>query len=250
MNLEAWVCSWNREGNERLAERLKRDCGVKKVTTLCVKAHEGEVWNRALNRSLNPYVLICDSDIEIIDTAFVRIMYNFISQHDDVGLISCNREGEKPNPRGAIVDWYNDSPAPIFRKVKGIRFDPDFLFTQVQDLDIGLEYQYHGYRVVRDRRTSINHEFADFGSKSSFYGAYTARNKLLLSIKWGLVGRDNWKGVEAYNKSVLDNKKIPTLFDLAGYNEEKLRIFADSVATELPWFIRGRDPNWDWTNPV
>ena len=249
MNLEAWVCSWDREANNRMADVLYERCEVPKVTTLCMKNHEGLVWNYALDHSEAPFVLICDSDIEVLYDDFVFVMYTYIVQHADVGLISCNREGEAKNPYGNVSDWWNDSPAPIFRNC-GVRFDHDYLFTQVQDLDIGLEYCHRGFRVVRDRRVGINHEFAAWGQKSSFYGAYTATNKLLLSIKWGLVGRDNWQGKNAYNESVPPEKRIPSLFDLAGYGEQALRLFADSVETELPWLIQGRDPNWDWVNPV
>jgi len=163
-------------------------------------------------------------------------------------LISCNREGEKPNPRGAVVDWYNDSPAPIFRKVKGVRFDTDFIFTGWQDVDIGLQYEAHGYRVVRDRRTSINHEFADFGAKTTFYHVWNHRNKLLMDIKWH-IGHNDWKGVDAYNKTQPDEKKIPTLYDLAGFSEQQSKLFCESIETEMTRFIHGDNPNHSWRRP-
>lgn len=250
MNLEAWVCSWDRDANQRLANILYEECKVPKVTCLVMKDHEAKVWNHALAHSEAPFTLICDSDIVILYPDYVKLMYDFISTHDDVGLISPNREGEPRNLGAQVVDWWNDSPSPIFRK--GIvRFDyKSYLFTQYQDIDISLEYKHLGYRVVRDRRISINHGFADWSGKSSFYGGYAARNKLVFDTKWALVGKDKWEGVEAYNKTVPEERRIPTLFDLAGMSEQGLVDFAASVETELFWFFEGGRPNERWVNPV
>jgi hypothetical protein len=218
------------------------------VTTLCKKDHEGLVWNYALDHSTASFTLICDSDIEILNPDFVFSMYTYIVQHSDVGLISCNREGEPQKQRAEVVEWYNDSPAPIFRNC-GVRFDGDYLWTQFQDIDVGLEFNFAGYKVMRDQRVSINHEFGDFGAKSVFYHAYTATNRLTLAIKWYKVGRDDWKGKAAYNDSVLERLRIPTGFDLASYSQEQLQRLIDSVELELPWFCEDGDPNAYWVRP-
>jgi len=196
-----------------------------------------------------PFVLIMDSDIEIVSPDFVRVMYDYIASHDDVGIITPNREGESPNPRGQVVNWWYDGIAPIFRNTHQIRADQDYFFSQWWDVDLGEEAKRCGYRVVRDRRVSVNHGFADWKGKSAFYHAYAAVNRILLAFKWSKVGREAWHSKQAYNCQAPQCERIPTMYELSTYSTERLKLLAESVDGELPWFMDGGDRNVNWRRP-
>lgn len=251
MELEAWVYSWDEEANQRMATVLRERCGVAKVRTLNMKAHEPQVLNAMLDAATNDYVLIMHAGIEVLHDNFVQVMYDFMVENPSAGLISPNREGEPYQPSLRPKAWWYDGVAGIFLRC-GIRFDEEFLFSQWADLDVGLAYQGQGLTVWRDPRISVRYKFRDFGSRSAFYHAYSARNKVLLDLKWFQYGADSWQGVEEYNAGVPEEMRIPTMFDLATYRRQELEMFAESVALELHWFLiadGGQNPNLDWKNP-
>ena len=250
-DVEAGVYSWDERANEVMARTLRERCGIEKVATLYMKAHEPQVLNAMLDRATADYVLIMHAGIEIMHDNFAQVMYDFMEETPDAGIISPNREGE-PRQGGVPGHWWYDGTAGLFRRCD-IRFDTDFVFSQWADLDVGLEYQHQGFTVWRDPRISVRYDFRPFGSRSAFYHSYAARNKLLLDTKWYGVGREEWRGVDVYNAGVPPEGQIPSIFDLAWYGEEELKVFADSVELELHWILTGagrENSNLAWKNPV
>jgi len=248
-DVEAWVYSWDRLANGRMAKALQERCGVERVSTLCMKDHEPVVLNYALDHATASFVLIMHAGIKIVHDEFVEVMRDFLLRNPKAGLISPNREGEARHEGGVPRPWWYDGTAGLFRRCE-IRFDEDFIFSQWNDVDVGLAYQAAGYTVWRDPRVSVDYRFRPFGERSAFYHAYAARNKLLLDSKWHRWGMGGWDGVDAYNESVAEERRIPTMYDLAWYGEEELRLFAESVEGELAWILPGDNPNLVWENPV
>jgi len=252
VNLEAWVYGWDEVANQHLATVLRERCGVDKVGTENMKAHEPQVLNAILDRATSDYVLIMHAGIEVLSYNFVELMYDFMVENPSAGLISPNREGEPYQPNLRPKKWWYDGVSGVFLRC-GVRFDEEMIFSQWNDVGIGLEYQRQGLTVWRDQRVSVRYQFRDFGSRSDFYHSYAARNKLLLDTKWYLVGGDFWPGVEKYNASVPEEMRIPTMFDLATYRTQELEMFAESIETELHFFLcqdGGKNPNLTWENPV
>ena len=252
MDLEAGVYSWDNTANERQMQALHGRCGIKRVRAVNIKDHEPKVLNYILDKACADFVLIMHSGIEILQDDFALKMYQFMLDTPNVGLVSPNREGEPPQPHARPRQWWYDGIAGMFYR-DGVRFDEDFIFSQWADVDIGLEYRHQGFSVWRDPRVSVRYSFRDFGERSAFYHAYSARNKLLLDTKWYRVGRGNWKGVAAYNESVSERQRIPTQFELAWHRQRELEVFAGSVESELHWILTDggkENPNLAWENPV
>lgn len=250
MDVEVWVLGWDREAALAQCERAaKLAGGARRIRWLCRYDHEPAVQNYALEHCHAKYWHMLHPDVQIPHIDYLKVMYDYMEAHPDVGLIRPNREGEPRNMAAHPHPKYWDGIAPLYRIDAGARFDENFIFTQYQDLDFGYEVEYCGYQVLVDPRVSVNHPWSAYGEKSAFYYAYASRNHLLLDIKWRKVGRSNWKGARWYNAQVSFAERIPTMFELAGLSAGQLQAFSDSIETEL-WEFKKDTGNLTWQNPV
>lgn len=250
-DIEIWVLGWDKKAVVRQCQQAAQLIGDdKRVFWLCRHDHEAAVQNEALDRCRAKYWHMLHTDVQIPHTEYLRVMYEYMEEHPKVGLIRPNREGEAAQMHLSPYPKYWDGIAPLYRMEVGAWFDEEFIFTSYQDLDFGYEVEYRGYEVLVDPRVSVNHPRTAYASKPSFYFAYCARNHLLLDVKWQRVGRAGWKGVEWYNEQVWEAGRIPTMFELASYSQDELKLFTDSVESELYEFIGGWSRNLTWKNPV
>lgn len=251
--IEAWVQSQNEKEARDYADYVQDFCGVPSHP-ICDLGHESDVLNKAINLCQSDYVWFLTPDVELLYPETPMQAQEWMKCHPTVGVICPNREGE---PRYVGGRWpYDkylaDNTAIIYCKEVGAYFDPDFMFAGWNDLDFGYEVEYRGFKVQVDPRTSVRKSFTAYGSWSSFRRAYNARNRLVLEAKWYWVGRDRWQGVEAYNETASRERRIPGLFELNWWSEERLEALTVSVNHEHPQIMLrgGNDPgNLDWRLP-
>jgi len=211
--------------------------------------HEPRVWNTVLKMTKATFVHFLHCDVEIVHQEYLETMLNYISRHPEVGLIRPNREGEPRKPLASPFPKWFDGIAGVIRLETEVLCDEDFIFTQWFDLDLGYEIEWRGYRVLVDPRVSVFHPPRDYSKKPPFYHAYSARNKLLLDMKWHEIGRKKWYGLGIYNKKAPPERRIPTVYELAAMTTEELKRFTSSVNMELAEIV-GKNPNEGWVNPV
>jgi hypothetical protein len=238
LKVEAWVISWNEKEAQEYAEHIENFCDVP-IAILSERNHETILLNIAILACRADYIWFLKPDIDLIFPDTVFLMAKWMDEHPDVGVLCPNREGEPHyvGGRWPFDKYLADNTAILYRKSVGARFDPEFFFTGWSDLDFGEEVRYRGFRVQVDPRTSVLKHPTPYGSWSSFRRAYNARNRLLLEAKWWWVGRENWQGIDHYNKKAPPEVRIPTMFELAWWSEDRLNAFADSVNHEHPQIL-------------
>lgn len=256
-DLAVWVIGWG--DNDPLAEKF-RAWGVPHVFTFCDRYHgESENYNHCFRESERlgfQFILITDSDVDFRHQQTIPEMYKSIVDHSDWGSIRPWRQGENPVPYYPIEQKYmEDGTAAIWRLNTGAYCDEEFLFTGWMDYDLGNEMQYRGYKNMNDRRYPVFHNMrgSNSHSKSPILQAAKKRNKLILDVKWWVVGRENWRGVEAYNQSVPVEKRIPTFPEMLYWSPEECETFQQSVSVEHHdiWLKDGHEnPNFVWLNPL
>jgi len=253
--VEAWVQSQDEEEATRFSEFVQDFCGVP-AHPICDLDHESNVLNKAIALCKTDFIWLLTPDVELLFPETPRIMADWLKEHPEVGVLCPNREGEAPYTGGR---WpYNkylaDNTAILYRRSVGARFDPDFIFAGWSDLDFGEEVKWRGYKVQVETRVSVRKKFTAYGSWSSFRSAVNARNRLVLEAKWYWVGRDRWHGVQHYNQDcrVLPDRRIPGMFELSWWSEDRLNAFTKSVDHEHPQIrLRGGDDpgNLNWRLP-
>jgi len=252
--IEAWIQSQNEEEARQFARHVQESCDVE-AHIMCDLGHEPVVLNRIIDLCQSEFVWFLTPDVELIYPETPHIMAEWMKDHPTVGVLCPNREGEAPYTGGRwpFDKYLADNTAILYRKSVGAYFDPDFIFAGWNDLDFGNEVEYRGFTVQVDPRISVKKIFTAYGSWSSFRNAYNARNRLVLEAKWYWVGRDKWQGVDAYNRNCALEERIPGMFELSWWAEERLNAFTASVDHEHPQIrlTGGDDPgNLKWQMPV
>lgn len=201
-DLVVYVTGWG--DNESLARKI-RDFGVPHVFTFCDRYHgESENYNHCFREAeangFN-FILITDSDVDFRCSQTIPEMYKSISEHGDWGSIRPWRQGEHAIPSGHVFEKYMEDGTAAIWRLRVAYCDEEFLFTGWMDYDLGNEMQYHGYKNMNDRRYPVLHDMrgSNAHSRSPILQALKKRNKLILDNKWWVVGRRDWRGVEAYN---------------------------------------------------
>lgn len=248
MNFQTFVFHWNIDRSYQLANYYRDRLEVNPIQII-EKDHETKILNHALDLCELDYAYFV-TDEEIIYPETVRWMAEWLDEHPDVGLIRPNIEGEPRNFGGyePYDKYLSDGTSIIIRKSTGVRFDEEFLFTGWSDLDIGEEMMHQGFKVQVDPRTSVLKQPTHYANFSTFRKGYNARNRLLLEAKWYWCGRDDWQGVDEWNKQN-PIMAIPTIFELAWWSDQRLEDFAESVNMEHPQILikDGQDSgNTDW----
>ena len=251
--LEAWVQSQNKQQAIEYAQHIRDFCAVPAypITDL---DHETVVLNKAIDSCQEEFLWFLTPDVDLIYPDTPVLMAEWMKAHPQVGVVCPNREGEQPYTGGRwpFNKYLADNTAILYRMSVGARFDNDFIFAGWNDLDFGLEVEWRGYSVQVDPRISVNKHFTTYGSWSSFRSAVNARNRLVLEAKWYWNRRDNWQGVDAYNATAPEDRRIPHMCELSWWSEERLNALTASVNHEHPQIMLtgGDDPgNRGWRMP-
>ncbi|MBD3260192.1 MAG: hypothetical protein GF334_00680 [Candidatus Altiarchaeales archaeon] len=249
MKIQGVVPDWN-NGAKEYAAKISDFCDID-VFTVPGFDHEPNVLNKAIDQCEADYLWFLHVDDEILYPETAHELAEFLDANPTVGVTCPNREGE---PRGfrQPFKWYlADNTCVMYRKSVGVQFDSDFVFTGWNDLDFGESVINAGYDVAIYGLLSVLKHPTPYGSWSSFRNAYNARNRLLLEAKWWWIGIDFWQGVDYYNQhQATKTTKIPTMFELAWWSEDKLTKFAESVDMEHPQIYIRNDQqpgNADWS---
>lgn len=259
-DLAVWIIGWDEAGNDRLADRLRTWGGIPNVFTYSnFSGGESENYNHCIRQSEErgfQFMMGLDADVEIIYQQTIPEMHKWISTTSDCGTIRPWREGEHCLPNAPVeVKYIDDGTALMWRMSTKIYWSEELMFTGWSDLEFGKEMEYHGYKNYHDRRWPVNHkrDGSHRHSSSNILQAIKKRNKLIHDVKWYIVGRDKWQGVEIYNLSVPIEKRIPTINQLVSYSNEDQDRFNQSVSPEHHpiWVKDGHEnPNFVWKNPV
>jgi len=251
--IEAWVQSQDREEAEEFARHVESFCNVQ-TYVMCDLDHEPNVLNQCIDYCQSEFLWFLTPDVELIYPDTPRLMADWMKDHPTVGVLCPNREGEPPYTGGRwpFCKYLADNTAILYRTCVGARFDPEFIFAGWNDLDFGNEVVWRGYKVQVDPRISVKKRFTPYGEWSGFRRAVNARNRLVLEAKWYWGFRDKWQGVEHYNEKCPPEKRIPSMFELSWWSEERLNALTESVDHEHPQIrLRGGDDpgNLEWRLP-
>ena len=261
-DLAVWIIGWDESGNERIAGRLRTWGAIPNVFTYTNYAGgEAENYNHCIRWSEEhgyKYMMGLDADVEIIHDKTIPEMYKWISSTPDCGSIRPCREGEEAQVSSypPQVKYVDDGTALMWRLGIGAYWCEEMPFTGWCDLEFGKELEYLGYKNYHDRRWPVSHSRVGSNShgSSNILQALKKRNKLLHDIKWYVVGRANWKGIEVYNATVPVEKRIPTVNQLVAYSNIDQDRFNQSVHPEhIPIFIKDNRKEWPnlyWENPI
>lgn len=237
-NFSTAIVSWNVDRAKKYAAALKEVCKLDREPVIIWRYdHEPNVLNEALQvgGGETDFVWLLTIDVDILYPELPYLMTEFMLDNDRVGVMCPNREGE-PYRLGNLPEpkYLQDNTAIMVRKSTEARFDPEFIFTGWNDLDFGLTVESAGYFIYIENRASVQKQFTPYGSWSAFRRGYNARNRILLEAKWWWVGIKDWQGVDIYNVNVPPSRRIPTVFELAWWSEDRLNAFADTVNMEHP----------------
>lgn len=260
-DLATWCVGWNIAGNEQLAEHLRNWGGIPHVFTYCNYAgSEAQNYNRVIRESEGMgfnYILVVDSDVVFNYRETIPEMYKWLAENPKAGSIRPWRKGEPAQSQHypPEVKYVEDGTALMWRLKTGMYYDEEFAFTGWSDLDAGNELDHLGYVNYSDRRYPVLHDMTGSNNhvNSSCLNALKKRNKLILDFKWHLVGRKNWRGVEAYNETALLEKRIPTVNQIISYTNEQQEMFGQSCSPEhMQIWIKDshENPNLVWLNPI
>lgn len=246
---QACVIDWNeKRGAEHLTKiQLMCDCPGFVISEY---NHETVLLNKALDRCQSDYLWFLTSDLEIMYPETPHLMVEWMENHPEIGAMIPNREGERHvGGFSPYKKYLEDGTALMLKMSVGARYDEEFLFTGWSDIDLGGTIERLGYEVWVDPRTCVLKHPTPYGSWSAFRSAYNARNRLLLEAKWywsQSVG--GWGGIEDWNAS-FPSRRIPTIYELAFWDEQRLMRFATSVNMEHSQILikDGQDSgNTDW----
>jgi len=168
-------------------------------------------------------------------------------------------QGELAEPDAVPYEFYlQDGTALLLRlDINGWlpAFDEEFLFTGWSDLDIGENIKHHGGLVMNDKRYPVKHDLGNTRRRAqcSYLMAMERRSRLILSLKWFVVGIQKWHGVDDYNKTVPRIKQVPSMYELATYTDDDLETWWRSIHPEHPQIWRmdkELDPVDYWENPI
>lgn len=249
----ACVIDWDANRGRDFAFDIETKCGCP-VIIISDYNHETVLLNRAIDICEHKfeYLWFLTSDLEIMYPETPHLMIDYMQRNPEVGAMMPNREGERyVGGHGPYKKYLEDGTALMYRMSVGARYDEELLFTGWSDLDFGGEIEKAGYEIWVDPRTCVNKHPTPYGSWSAFRIAYNARNRLILEAKWYWCGRGKWAGVESWNVNNPE-RRIPTVFELAFWDEQRLERFAKSVNMEHPQILikDGQDSgNINWRCP-
>ena len=258
-----FVCSgWNEEGVANQVKRFESQ-GYPYVAPFIDRNHHETVnMNRMIDMAAERgmrYAHLVDYDVEYRYTETVPAMYDYIKNRPDVGAVHPWMQGEDADPTAEPYDFYlQDGTSLLLRlDINGWlpQFDEEFLFTGWSDLDLGENIHHHGALIMNDKRYPVKHDLGNTRRRSqcSFLMANERRNRLILSLKWFVVGITKWRGVNEYNKTVPRIKQVPSMYELATYTDDELETWWRSIWPEHPqiWRKDGElDPVDNWETPV
>ena len=269
-DLAIWILDWDEEGIQKMKEQFEAWYPDAGIFTYCNRnADETTNMNHSVKESARmgfAYYHMANADVVYRYQETIPILYKWLVEHSDTALIHPFTQGEDAQPFADPYEFYlQDATGATYRlDMTDTRtgekwlplYDEEYLATGWSDLDFGEEIMWRtGLILMNDRRYPVKHIMGNTRRRDqkSYLKAMERRNRLILQAKWHWAGRDNWKGVEAYNTTVQLSKKIPTRFELMNYTDDELQKFWRSVCPEHPriWQMDGRlDPNDFWDNPI
>jgi hypothetical protein len=211
--------------------------------------HEPRVLNHALSTISCRYIWILTPDVELYDPRTLNSLKEVLDGDDEIGVVAPNRERDPLVGGHTPYEKYlQDGTAILYRRSIGVLYDEEFIFTGWNDVDFGESIQAAGYKCYVDPRVAVAKTPTPYGSWTSFRGGYNARNRLLLEAKWWWV--NDWRGTKWFNETY-PAQRIPTQFELAWWDEQRLTRFAESVNMEHPQILIKDGQNsgnvgWSW----
>lgn len=232
----ACVIDWNEKRGAESITKIQELCDCPGFV-ISEYNHETVLLNKAIERCQNDYLWFLTSDLEIMYPETPHLMVEWMEAHPEVGAMIPNREGERHvGGFSPYKKYLEDGTALMYRMSVGSSYDEEFVFTGWSDLDFGGAIEQAGYEIWVDPRTCVNKHPTPYGSWTSFRGAYNARNRILLEAKWCWAGPDKWQGVNDWNENN-PTRRIPTIYELAFWDEQTLTRFAESVCMEHPQIL-------------
>lgn len=261
-DLAIWVLGWDDEGVARQVKMFHSQ-GYPNVFYLVDRNHhETQNLNRTIDMTAErglKFWHMANDDVEYLYPETIPAMYDYIKARPNVGAIHPWTQGEMADPFYTPYEAYLQDATGILCRldINGWLpvWDEAYLYTGWADLDFGLSVEQHGAIILNDRRYPVKHQLGNTKRRAqcSFLMAMERRNRLILSVKWFVVGIQKWRGVDEYNKTVPRVKQIPSMYELAAYTDDELETWWRSLWPEHPqiWRKDGElDPVDYWENPI
>lgn len=266
MKVQAVVFHWDEDIAKEYAHYVSHKVGCTAIVQTD-KGHETALLNQAIAQCDAEFLWFLTPDVGLPDSYILELLLQ-VFDNPKVGVVLPNRQNDiGVGGNVPYLKYLADGTAMLYRTSVRAHFDEEFIFTGWSDLDFGCEVERRGYEVWVDPRTAVHKQETAYGSWSAFRNAYNARNRLLYEVKWFwpepggfgktnrvsvLVKKTNRLALEKYNNNCDSNKRIPTMFELAWWPEERLQAFADSIYMEHPWVLmKDDDPrgsgNMEWS---
>src|SRR3972149_2146859 len=226
-DLAIWILDWDEEGIQKMKEQFEAWYPDAGIFTYCNRnADETTNMNHSVKESARmgfAYYHRANADLVYGYQETIPALYKWLVEHPDTALIHPFTQGEDAQPFADPYEFYlQDATGATYRlDMTDTRtgekwlplYDEEYLATGWSDLDFGEEIMWRtGLILMNDRRYPVKHIMGNTRRRDqkSYLKAMERRNRLILQAKWHWAGRDNWKGVEAYNTTVQLSKKIPT----------------------------------------